>query len=361
MMRRNKLPRAGRKDEHINLSIRQKPAPADFSGISLVHNCLPERDLDEVTLRNSLLGMTLRSPLFINAVTGGTPLAADVNRQLAEVAAACGLAMALGSQMAALEKPAASTTFQVVREVNPRGIVWANLGSYATTDMAERAVEMVDADALQIHLNVPQELVMGEGDNRFRGALNRIKDISNKVKVPVIIKEVGFGIAREQALLLMDAGVSAIDVGGRGGTNFMAIENYRSRKKISSGLLDWGTPTATSIIEVMDAVQGKIPVFASGGMITSLNIAKSLALGARAAGMAGLPLYILRKRGRSALISKIKALEKELRLIMLMTGAANLEELRQVPLVITGNTAFWLDQRGIDTKKFARRKRRASS
>ena len=191
------MPRLNRKDEHIIIRLKQKPSLADFSDIHFVHNCLPDRNLNEVTLETSLLGTELGSPLFINALTGGTPLSKRVNAALAGVARECGLPMALGSQMAALDNPLVEDTFKVVREVYPEGQIWANLGAYATPELARRAIEMIDAAALQIHLNVPQELAMKEGDCRFRGTLRRIEEIAAAVKCPVIIKEVGFGIARE--------------------------------------------------------------------------------------------------------------------------------------------------------------------
>ncbi|HOA35783.1 MAG TPA: type 2 isopentenyl-diphosphate Delta-isomerase [Bacillota bacterium] len=339
--------RLSRKDEHIIILLKQRPGLADFSDIHFVHNCLPERDLDEVTLETSLLGRKLGSPLFINALTGGTPLSKRVNAALAGVARDCGLAMALGSQMAALDDPLVEDTFKVVREVYPEGLIWANLGSYATPELARRAIEMVDAAALQIHLNVPQELAMREGDCRFRGTLRRIKEIAAAVERPVIVKEVGFGIAREQAKLLIEAGAAAIDVSGRGGTNFMAIEGRRSRRPLSPEFLTWGLPTAVSLLEVLDAAAGKAEVIASGGMFSSLNIAKALALGAQAVGIAGYPLYLLIKRGRRALFREIRRIERELRHILLMTGSASLEELRQVPLVITGFTGEWMKQRNL--------------
>lgn len=342
------MPGLNRKDEHIILSLKQQPGLADFRDIHLVHNCLPERDLDEVTLKTSLLGMELGSPLFINALTGGTPLSRRVNAALAGAARECGLPMALGSQMAALENPLVEGTFRVVRRIYPEGLLWANLGAYATPDLARRAVEMIGAAALQIHLNAPQELAMKEGDCFFRGALRRIEAIAAAVDCPVIVKEVGFGIAREQARLLIAAGAAAIDVGGRGGTNFLAIENRRARRRLTPGLLGWGLPTAVSLLEVLHAAAGcRAAVIASGGMFSSVNAAKALALGAQAVGLAGYPLYLLLKRGRRALVRAIKGLERELRLIMLMTGSATLEELRRAPLVITGPTRAWMQQRRI--------------
>lgn len=341
------MQRLRRKDEHIIIRLKQKPALADFSDIELLHNCLPERNFDEVTLETSFLGMKLGSPFFINALTGGTPLSKRVNAALARVARECALPIALGSQMAALENPRVQDTFKVVRRIYPGGLIWANLGPYATAELARRAVEMIDAAALQIHLNVPQELAMREGERSFRGTLQRIEKIAAAVDCPVIVKEVGFGIAREQARLLVEAGAAAIDVGGRGGTNFIAIESRRSRRRFSPELLSWGLPTAVSLLEVLDGAAGRAAVIASGGMFSSLNMAKALALGAQAVGIAGHPLYILLKKGPGALIRALRKLERELRLIMLMTGSASLEELRRAPLVITGFTGEWMKERQI--------------
>ena len=208
---RNSIYRPNRKDEHILLALRQKPGLADFSDIHLINNCLPERDLNEVTLETTLMGTPLRSPLFINAVTGGTPLAMRVNQALAAVAARCDLPMALGSQMAALENPALEATYRVVRRTNPRGVIWANLGSYASPEMVRRAVEMVGASAVQIHLNVPQELAMREGDCRILSD----KEICQASPVPVIVK-----VGSASPAATYSRGAESPPLTGGGGTNF---------------------------------------------------------------------------------------------------------------------------------------------
>ncbi len=346
-MNRDKDSRLRRKEEHILLNQRQHPKQADFSDIHFIHNCMPERNLNEVTISTSFLGKAHRSPLFINAITGGTPRTGRINAGLARVAKECGLPMAVGSQLAALHHPPAISSFQVVRRVNPNGEIWANLGWYATPEQARRAVRMINADALQIHLNIPQELAMTEGDFCFRGILQRVAEIVSRVKVPVIVKEVGFGISWEQAQKLQGVGVAALDVGGQGGTNFIEIEHRRQSKKVSPDLRDWGIPTAISLIETL-AAAGNVDVFAAGGMASGLNLAKSLALGAKGVGLAAWPAYILLKQGRIALQNRIRKLEQDLRAIMLMIGASSLAELQNVPLVITGFTAEWLRQRGID-------------
>ncbi|NMA92852.1 MAG: type 2 isopentenyl-diphosphate Delta-isomerase [Firmicutes bacterium] len=345
---RDKRIRLRRKDEHLFFAQGQRPGFADFTDIHFIHNCLPELNIQGVTICTSLLGKVHRSPLFINAVTGGTRRASKINADLAWVAKKSSLPMAVGSQLVALDYPPAIPSFKVVRQVNPAGEIWANLGGYATPEQARRAIEMVNADALQIHLNVPQELAMAEGDTSFRGILNRIAEIVVQVNVPVIVKEVGFGIAREEAQELKKIGVAAIDVGGKGGTNFIKIEQSRQSKALYPSLQDWGLPTAITLIESLTATGGKVDIFAAGGMASALNIAKALALGAAGIGLAAWPVYILLKEGRTALLRKIQALEQELRAIMLLVGAADIAKLQEVPLVITGFTAEWLRQRGLD-------------
>ncbi len=349
------MPRAHRKDEHIKISISNPPKRADFSDISFIHNCLPDKNFSNINLKAEYLGRTHRSPLFINSVTGGTKRSLKINAALAAVARHCGLPMAVGSQMTAIEDSSSEASFKVVRRINPRGVIWANIGSYADPEMVIRAIKMIKADGIQIHLNAAQELVMREGDLKFEGMVNRISDIVKKVNVPVIVKEVGFGMAREQAEILIKAGVAAIDVGGKGGTNFLAIENRRSGGQVSADFCSWGIPTAISLVEVASAAQGKIDVFSSGGMHAPLDIARAIALGAGAVGMAGYPLYHLYRKGPIALVKRMRKIENELRLILILTGAQKVADLQKIPLVITGYTAEWMQRRGLKPDNFARR------
>lgn len=349
------MPRLSRKNEHIYYSVKREPRRADFSDISFVHNCLANRDFREISLTSYYMGRSFRTPLFINALTGGTRIAYKINAALAEVAKKTGLPMAVGSQMAGLEDSLAEESYKIVRRLNPGGIIWANIGSYADEEMARKAVKMVIADGIQVHLNIPQELIMSEGEVNFQGMIDRIRQIASAIEVPVIVKEVGFGIAGEQAEELARCKISAIDVGGRGGTNFLNIESIRSGRVVSRSLRQWGIPTAISLIESSSAVGNKVDVFASGGLYSSIDIAKALSLGARAVGMAGMPLYLLLKKGRKALEKYIYGLERELSIIMMMTGASSVEDLRQVPLVITGYTAEWMQRRGLDPSVYARR------
>jgi isopentenyl-diphosphate Delta-isomerase len=299
----------------------------------------------------------MSSPILINAMTGGAQETESINRELAIVAREKGLAMAVGSQMSALKNNEVASSYQVVRRENPNGIVFANLGSEATVDQALRAVDMIEANALQIHLNVMQELIMPEGDRSFVGMLDRIAAIVNRIHVPVIVKEVGFGILRDNAKQLQSIGVRILDVSGSGGTNFAAIENAR-RPAAMQWLDDWGTPTSIALLEVM-SVYPQGAVIASGGITNALEAAKALTLGASAVGMAGAFLKVLRTEGADALHRFADELEQGLILIMTALGAKTVQELWNHPVVILGETAEWCRARGIDITSYAERTSRS--
>jgi isopentenyl-diphosphate delta-isomerase len=231
--------------------------------------------------------------------------------------------------------------------------VVANLGSEANVEQALRAVDMIEANALQIHLNVMQELIMTEGDRSFNGMLNRIEAIVKAVPVPIIVKEVGFGIMRENARQLANIGVRILDVGGSGGTNFAAIENARRPAPIG-WLNDWGCPTSTALLEAL-TVFPKGRVIASGGITNALEVCKALTLGATAVGMAGAFLRVLRMEGIESLMSFTDELHEGLTLIMTALGAPSITELWNRPVVIQGETAQWCSARGIDIHTYASR------
>lgn len=316
-----------------------------------VHCAVPELDLDEVSLAVSLLGKPLRVPLIINAMTGGTAQGAAINRDLAAVAAEFGLGMAVGSQAVALEDPSLAYSFQVVRQVNPDGLLLANVSARVSPDAALRAVEMVGADALQVHLNVPQELAMPEGDRGFRGLLENLTRLVSHSPVPVVAKEVGFGLSREAAAALLETGVAALDVGGAGGTNFLAIESARGGP-LGQEMTAWGIPTVASLLEVL-SLQPGVPVVASGGIQDALQAAKALALGANAVGMAAWFLHRWHRGGAEEVRREVAAFEYRLRAAVLMSGAASVDELGRRPVVITGATAEWLRARDIDVRRWA--------
>jgi isopentenyl-diphosphate delta-isomerase len=238
------------------------PSTTGLEDIRLLNCSLPELDLEEIDLSQELWGKKLQFPLIINALTGGNDQAKSINRDLAIVCRKYGLAMAVGSQTIALENPNRVESFSIVRDYNPEGVVIANLGAGTGTNAAREAVNMIAADAIQLHLNVPQELAMPEGERCFRGIVDKVAKIVNDSEVPVIAKEVGFGLSRESVQQLYQVGVRVFDIGGQGGTNFIAIEDKRGG--LFQGELDsWGIPTAVSLAEIVACVL-PITIMASG-------------------------------------------------------------------------------------------------
>lgn len=351
--------RKQRKLQHLDLFIKlfDNNRPDVFQNYSFVHNSLPELSLSDIDLGTYLFNNKLKinSPFIINAITGGIEQGKEINRALASAAKELGIPMAVGSQYVALRDTSIIDTFKVVREENPKGIIFANSGAMVSLQSAQTIVDMIEANALQIHLNIPQEVVMDEGDRSFKGYLFNIEQIVKRLEVPVIVKEVGFGISGKVARKLADIGVSGIDIGGKGGTNFIEIEQERSRNTIGNLFKDWGIPTGISLVECIKSVPEHVDIIASGGIRDGLNTAKALALGAKCVGIAGLFLYILLTKGQNELINTIKKLEKELKLTMLMLGAKNPRELTRCPVVITGKSKEWLELRGYDISFFAKR------
>jgi isopentenyl-diphosphate Delta-isomerase len=347
--------RSKRKWDHIRFAMEDEPKRnLAFDDIKFVHQSLPNISVFDVQLDHSIGELYLSSPIFINAMTGGGgEKTYRINQGLAAAASATGVAMAVGSQMAALKDRSQRYTYEVVRKENPSGIVIANLGSEATLDEAKAAVDIIEANALQIHLNVIQELTMPEGDRDFSNALGRIEAIVKGLPVPVIVKEVGFGTSSETVRKLASVGVSVVDVGGFGGTNFANIENKR-REKALSFFSDWGIPTPISIIEA-STFSKDISVIGSGGFRNGHDIVKGLALGADAAGIAGFFLRILVEEGIEAVIEEIHHLHEDITMIMTALGAKSIADLKLAPLIIFGDTHHWLQERGIDTKKFSQR------
>jgi isopentenyl-diphosphate delta-isomerase len=251
------------------------------------------------------------------------------------------MAMGLGSQRAALEDPALADTFQV-RSVAPDILLFANLGvvqlnyGYGVAE-CQRAVDMIAADALILHFNVLQEAVQPEGDTRWAGLLNKIEAVCSALPVPVIAKEVGWGISEKAARLLVDAGISAIDVAGSGGTSWSEVEYHRApsafHARVARAFADWGIPTATSL-QMVRKVTDELPVFASGGLRDGIDVARCIALGADLGGMAG-PFLRAAAQGEEALDEAIRVIRRQLEIAMLSTGAHNLDALRHTPLHYT--------------------------
>ncbi|HAP31511.1 MAG TPA: type 2 isopentenyl-diphosphate Delta-isomerase [Firmicutes bacterium] len=359
--------RRKRKLDHLNLArlMDDGPLPTGFADIHFVPNCLPELDFGEISTVSSFLGRNVAVPFFINAISGGVAEAKELNRALAYAACQTGIPMAVGSMTAAIEDRSLRHTFTVVREENPDGFVAANLSAGAKPHHCLTAVEMLRADALQLHLNAPQEVMMreGEGDLSFSGFLQNIMDVVELSPVPVIVKEVGFGIAEEQARLLQAAGAAALDTGGGGGTNFIRIESVRKSDTGAQPFFPWGLPAVVSLLEVVACTTrggnagAAVPeIVASGGVRSGLDAAKALALGASLAGVAGPLVRSYYQGGREALLACLQLWQHQLRQAMFMLGVSKPALLKKRPLVVLGETGNWLALRGIDARHLARRR-----
>ncbi|HVP20655.1 MAG TPA: type 2 isopentenyl-diphosphate Delta-isomerase [Anaerolineaceae bacterium] len=325
-----------RKADHIRINLEEDVHSSISTGLdeySFTHEALPEFNLGDVDMAEVVFGRPLKAPLLISSMTGGTEQAAKINSILAEAAQQTGVAMGLGSQRAAIEHPELDSTFKV-RRMAPDVLLFANLGAiqlnYAyTEDQCRRAVEMIEADALILHLNPLQEALQPEGDTLFAGLADKIERICKVLTVPVIAKEVGWGISGRTARLLASAGVAAIDVAGAGGTSWSQVEMFRIKDEhlanVASAFRGWGIPTAESIIQVKQAVP-EMPVFASGGLRNGVDIAKCIALGASLGGMAS-PFLKAAVRGPEATVQTILEFKREIQICMFATASKKLADL----------------------------------
>jgi len=326
-----------RKADHININLEKDVRSALTTGLEkyhFIHEALPELDLADVDTSLTLFKKHLDAPILISSMTGGTSQAGTINRRLAEAAQSTRTAMGVGSQRAALEDKSQAKTFQV-RKYAPDILLFANLGAVQlnygyTLDHCRRAVDMIEADALYLHLNPLQEAVQDAGDTNFAGLAGRIEQICKKLEVPVIAKEVGWGISERTAKLLSDCGVSAIDVAGAGGTSWSQVEMHRApdefTRDLAATFVGWGIPTAESILNVRKAVPEMI-IFASGGLKDGLDIAKCTALGAALGGMAGNFLKAAALSTDQA-VETMKLTQRQIQVAMFAAGASNLKHLQ---------------------------------
>jgi isopentenyl-diphosphate Delta-isomerase len=332
-----------RKADHIRINLEEDVQfPRLTTGLEryrFIHQALPELNLDEIDTTQTLMGRQLDIPLLISSMTGGTEEARQINMTLAAAAQQYRMAMGLGSQRAALENPALAPTFQV-RSVAPDILLFANLGAVQLNygygiDQCQRAVDMVEADALILHFNVLQEAVQPEGDTRWAGLLNRVEHVCRALPVPVIAKEVGWGFSEQTAKQLAAVGVSAIDVAGSGGTSWSEVEYHRAptafHAQVARSFADWGIPTAESLLMVRRAAPD-LTIFASGGLRDGIDVAKCIALGASLGGLAG-PFLRSAAQSPEALDEAVRILIAQIRIAMLCTSARTLEALRSTPLL----------------------------
>lgn len=329
-----------RKRDHVAINLREDVAGSILSGFeryAFVPEALPDLDLADVRSDGALFGRTFRLPVLISSMTGGAADLARINRHLATAAQEVGAAMGVGSQRAALEDPALAASFRV-RDVAPDILLLANLGAaqlgtgYGVDD-CRRAVDMIGADALILHLNALQEAVQPEGDTRWAGLLARIEAVARRLEVPLVVKEVGWGISGPTARRLVDVGVQAIDVAGAGGTSWSQVEMHRApseaARAVAAAFGSWGLPTAESLVEVRAAVPG-VPIVASGGIRDGVEVAKAIALGASLAGLAG-PLLKAAQVDAEAVAAALTTLGRTLAIAMFAIGAADLDALRGTP------------------------------
>ncbi|WP_127572594.1 type 2 isopentenyl-diphosphate Delta-isomerase [Paenibacillus xylaniclasticus] len=330
---------ARRKGEHIRICLQEEVAgigiTSGFERYRFRHNALPELKFDSISLETDFLGKTLKAPLLVSSMTGGTNEASAINIRLAEAAEARGWAIGLGSMRAAIENEALADSFRI-RSIAPTVPVIANLGAVQLglgygVEQCRKAVELAEADALVLHLNGMQELFQPEGDTDFSGLLNRIGEVCRQLNVPVGVKEVGWGIDAATAVRLHDAGVAFIDVAGAGGTSWSQVEKYRSsdrmRRAAAEAFADWGIPTAECIREVRDKLPEAV-IISSGGLSNGVEAAKSIALGANVAGFGRALLSQAAPSGGSeALMTQFEQIEFELRAAMFGIGAASIADL----------------------------------
>ncbi|MGH7902506.1 MAG: type 2 isopentenyl-diphosphate Delta-isomerase [Candidatus Dormibacteraceae bacterium] len=335
---------AGRKTDHIRINLEEdvaaKGVGSGFDSYRFLHRALPEIDLAQVAIGTRIFGRPLGGPLFISCMTGGVPEAGRINRVLAEVAQELRLPLGLGSGRVQLEHREMLPGFDV-RPIAPDVPIFANLGAVQLNrgvgvDQCRRLLERTGADALVLHLNALQEALQIEGDTCFSGLLGRIEELCRRLEAPVIVKEVGWGIAPDVAVALLDAGVTAIDVAGAGGTSWSEVERHRlqdpHRAAVAGAFAGWGIPTTDAVRMVRAAAPGAL-IFASGGIRHGLDAAKGLALGADLVGMAG-PFLRAAARGPEDALGLGREVLDVLRTAMFCLGCRDLDALRALPRLV---------------------------
>jgi len=332
-----------RKGDHLRIvlqeDVRGKGITTGFERLRLPHCALPELDAREIDISTTVWGRSLHAPFLISSMTGGTAEAGEINRHLAEAAQELGIGMGLGSQRAAIEDPALASTYQV-RPIAPDILLLANLGAvqlnygYGPTE-CRRAVDMIEADALILHLNPLQEAIQPKGNPNFSGLLKKIEQVCRALPVPVIAKEIGNGISNEVARQLASAGVSGIDVAGAGGTSWSEVESHRQENSrgvaVARAFADWGIPTAEAIRQVRGALPDVL-IIGSGGIRSGVDAAKAIALGADLIGTAA-PMLAPATDLAEAVVERYRTYIEQLRVAMFCAGADDLAALQGVPVL----------------------------
>ena len=341
-----------RKRDGISLPL-EKNVQAKYTStyleyVRLIHNALPEIDYDEIDLSTMFLEHRFSCPFIIDSMTGGTPEATIINARLGQLAEKYGFGMGLGSQRAGLTNQELEMTYSIARQNAPTAFLIANIGGAQlaknlSLDSVFKIIDMIDANALVIHLNPLQELIQPEGEPKYKGVLKKIAELIKSVSKPVIVKEVGSGISRDVALMLKDIGVSAINVAGSGGTSWAGVEKLRAelayndvKKHLGELFWDWGIPTALSIIYVRDVVN--LPIISSGGLRNGLDVAKSIVLGSDMGAMA-FPFLVRAAESFENLSKFAEMVIIELKSSMFLVGAVDIPSLKKSKYILTGALA----------------------
>lgn len=358
-----------RKGHHISIVIRKnvnyRNKTTGFECIEFTHRASTRLDLEDIDITTKFLNKDFKAPLLIGSMTGGFKGSEKINRELARAASTLGIGMGVGSQRVAIENPNVRHTFSIVREEAPDIFVMANLGASQLAEYgvegAKEVIDMINADALAVHFNPVHEAVQVGGTPVFSKYYEVLSDVVKEVGVPVIVKEVGFGMSMEDAKLFEKLGVSALQIDGAGGTSWAAVEYYRALLKkerekaaIAKCFWDWGIPTAISLLEVTNTTS--LPVIAGGGIRSGIDVAKSISIGASLAAIARPVLITLIKGGVDGVVKYMNRIINELKVVMLAVEARNLNELKNVPIIVSGWVRDWLSIRGINVEKYARRR-----
>lgn len=329
--------RKSRKQEHIENYLKTTFKGSNlFEDVFLYHNAICELNYDEVDTSVKFLGKEISFPFMINAVTGGNDYALEINRDLAKLANEFKIPIAVGSQKVAIDDKENEESFKIVNSYAKDTLIIGNIGALSKPEEAQKAVEMINADALQIHLNLAQELVMYEGDRDFTGLVSNIAEIIKKVQVPVIVKETGCGISGKDAKKLYEIGARIIDISGFGGTNFIEIEDLRNPQIEVSELYSWGIPTALSLLEIKALKKDDLTIISSGGIKTAMEIAKSVVMGADLCASSGEIINYLIRGGFEITREYIESFRKKFKLLMMFQGAKTVSELKKCDYKLTG-------------------------
>ncbi|MFC3932038.1 type 2 isopentenyl-diphosphate Delta-isomerase [Streptococcus dentapri] len=322
---------SNRKDEHIKHALAYNPPYNSFDEVELMHSSLPKYDLSEIDLRTNFAGQDWDFPFYINAMTGGSDKGKAINQILAQVAQACGLLFVAGSYSAALKDK--SDDSYKVREWAPQVLLGSNIGLDKPVSLGLRTVEETHPLLLQVHINLMQELLMPEGEREFRSWRQNLADYAAEIPVPLILKEVGFGMDRKTIEYALELGIKTFDISGRGGTSFAYIENQRGRDR--TYLNEWGQSTAQALLNAQ-TFSGCAEILASGGIRHPLDIIKALVLGAKAAGLSSTILKLVEGYPLDEVITIVNGWKDDLRIIMCALNSRTIADLKNVDYILYG-------------------------